>query len=702
MPSKEYLESLEALNKVKPQIRVPIVPGMSVRKKKDSYDTIPVIRIHYSADPDRDPKTKTGQLWRKKKRGEYSSQADWDREMEIIDGAGGGERIYAEILSTHFKKIVITDPTWQPGKTWKLISGFDYGKTNPTSALDARVDHDGKIYFVGEYYQPGKDIGGHAPTLLGWNAFMACEDVMCDPSIFNKTMEQRDTKKAISVADIYYECGITNLRPFIGNRSDIAFEQRLKMHWNNLDEKEPTIRIWCPGLTEIPDRPVYGQHDGCPSLLWEMSNIRRVKLTATQLMTQNPSEQIVDKDNHAHDCIAEHTCIATLRGSVPIELVKIGDKVLTRLGWRRVEAAWFVRRANVLRVQLSNGRSLDCTPDHRILVDGKFIPASELKYGMMLTCTKASTVHLRLGLGWESISTAIRKARTRTSERTSGMVASISTRLSGFLSTSSRFPLATSCTTPTQTLSTMSRITLWPSLTMNIDASMPDVRTSTICVRSVLKDVSELKSGIALQRDAHGTANTPARLAVRCWTKFARSAANLFRTKTDERAIPSVQLIAEQLGVIATGLMSRFGRALIVGTRSLATATLRLVFARAFVQVRIVGIQPVETAVSTYDLTVEGAHEFCAGGILVHNCKKYIVMTLPEPTAKTTEQRIQEAIKDRVEVGDVTNAMRIAQDVRQQIAEEEEPASFANRFAVNEPTSFKPARMGSRFGGRRR
>lgn len=384
MPSKEYLESLEALNKVKPQIRVPIVPGMSVRKKKDSYDTIPVIRIHYSADPDRDPKTKTGQLWRKKKRGEYSSQADWDREMEIIDGAGGGERIYAEILSTHFKKIVITDPTWQPGKTWKLISGFDYGKTNPTSALDARVDHDGKIYFVGEYYQPGKDIGGHAPTLLGWNAFMACEDVMCDPSIFNKTMEQRDTKKAISVADIYYECGITNLRPFIGNRSDIAFEQRLKMHWNNLDEKEPTIRIWCPGLTEIPDRPVYGQHDGCPSLLWEMSNIRRVKLTATQLMTQNPSEQIVDKDNHAHDA------------------------------------------------------------------------------------------------------------------------------------------------------------------------------------------------------------------------------------------------------------------------------------------------------------------------------KKYIVMTLPEPTAKTTEQRIQEAIKDRVEVGDVTNAMRIAQDVRQQIAEEEEPASFANRFAVNEPTSFKPARMGSRFGGRRR
>ena len=132
MASKEYSESMEQLEKVKPQVRVPIVPGMSVRKK---ISGIPIIRIHYSADPDRDPKTKAGQAWRKTKRGEYSSQADWDREMEIIDAAGGGERIYVEIISTHFKKIVITDPTWRPGKTWNPIGGFDYGKNKPDRKL---------------------------------------------------------------------------------------------------------------------------------------------------------------------------------------------------------------------------------------------------------------------------------------------------------------------------------------------------------------------------------------------------------------------------------------------------------------------------------------------------------------------------------------------------------------------------------------
>jgi hypothetical protein len=58
----------------------------------------------------------------------------------------------------------------------------------------------------------------------------------------------------------------------------------------------------CPGITEIPDRPNYGLHPwGCPNFLWEMANIRRVQYTATQLMLRNPSEGIVDKNNHLHD-----------------------------------------------------------------------------------------------------------------------------------------------------------------------------------------------------------------------------------------------------------------------------------------------------------------------------------------------------------------------------------------------------------------
>ena len=40
--------------------------------------------------------------------------ASWDREMEIVDQAGGGELVFADTLITYWKKIVIEDPRWQP------------------------------------------------------------------------------------------------------------------------------------------------------------------------------------------------------------------------------------------------------------------------------------------------------------------------------------------------------------------------------------------------------------------------------------------------------------------------------------------------------------------------------------------------------------------------------------------------------------
>jgi hypothetical protein len=264
-----------------------------LRRKKNG---VPVLTINYKADP-----TRRSTEWFATERAKYTSQSDWDREQEIIDEAGGGERLYAEILTKYFHKIVITDRNWRPGSTWTIMPGFDHGKTNPTAAEVAYIDHDGTIYFCGEYYMPGLEVWQHAPQLQELSGFCVAEDVMADPSIFDKTMQQRDGK-AVAVADLYADQGITNLRPFRGNRSDVAFEQRLKQHWANLDEREPTVKFVCPGISEIPDRPSYGLHpNGCPNLLWEMANIRRVQFTATQLMLRNPSEAIVDKNNHAHD-----------------------------------------------------------------------------------------------------------------------------------------------------------------------------------------------------------------------------------------------------------------------------------------------------------------------------------------------------------------------------------------------------------------
>ncbi len=69
------------------------------------------------------------------------------------------------------------------------------------------------------------------------------------------------------------------------------------MHWANLDEREPTIKIVCRSYSE---RPQPGLHNwDCPNLLWELMRTRREKLSAQQLLTRNVSEGMVGKDNHA-------------------------------------------------------------------------------------------------------------------------------------------------------------------------------------------------------------------------------------------------------------------------------------------------------------------------------------------------------------------------------------------------------------------
>jgi hypothetical protein len=63
--------------------------------------------------------------------------------------------------------------------------------------------------------------------------------------------------------------------------------------------RPPTLKIVCRKYSEAPQ---YGLHNwDSPNLLWEVMRLRKKKLTAIQLMTRNPTEAIVDKDNHAFD-----------------------------------------------------------------------------------------------------------------------------------------------------------------------------------------------------------------------------------------------------------------------------------------------------------------------------------------------------------------------------------------------------------------
>jgi hypothetical protein len=299
-------KAVEATKSLPSQSAVEIRRGMHLRRTRGG---IPVVRLHYSVIPARDPKLHPE--WRLAERKTYTSQAAWDREQEIIDEAGGGELVFADALITHWKKIVIEDPKWRPDPNWRAEGGFDHGKTNPTVLERCYADYNGTFYLCGEYYVPGKEVWQHAPALAEMPDIRKLSTTFADPTIFDAIMQQSNqnqptqagkaAERARSINELYIEQGVELFSPFFGDRSDISFAQRLLLHWSNLEEREPTVKIVCRNYIE---KPVPGLHPwDCPNLLWELMRTRRVKLTAQQLLSRNTSEAIVDKDNHARDAM---------------------------------------------------------------------------------------------------------------------------------------------------------------------------------------------------------------------------------------------------------------------------------------------------------------------------------------------------------------------------------------------------------------
>ena len=119
-------------------------------------------------------------------------------------------------------------------------------------------------------------------------------------------------------------------------------------HWMNLDQQEPTLKIVCPERSRDIAKPRFGLHnEGCPNLLWELRRTRRAESTPSQLAAKNPTEKIIDKDNHLRDCLkyllltmpnpAEKTWqMKTTEDIAP--LVEAGDFTSARVRYLQIKA----------------------------------------------------------------------------------------------------------------------------------------------------------------------------------------------------------------------------------------------------------------------------------------------------------------------------------------------------------------------------
>jgi hypothetical protein len=299
-------EAYAELALLPPQERIEISRGVGLRFKANG---IPVVSIHYSADPKRDPETEEGMRWYTEAKKTYSSEGAWAREQEMDDNAGGGELLLAPTLQKYRDSIIISDPDWMPDPRWDCVEGFDHGKTNATCLLKAYIDFEGCIYLCGEYYnyrrefKPGiepwaNEIWQNVDMLNGLHSIGKPRWCMADPSLFYDKEAQKDGTFA-EINDVYRKQGVKFLSKYEGERSDLTLVSRIMERWARLDEFQPMLKIVCRNYT-AKRQPGLHPFD-CPNLLWELYRVKRAELSDRQLMTRNPVESIIDKDNHARD-----------------------------------------------------------------------------------------------------------------------------------------------------------------------------------------------------------------------------------------------------------------------------------------------------------------------------------------------------------------------------------------------------------------
>jgi len=68
-------------------------------------------------------------------------------------------------------------------------------------------------------------------------------------------------------------------------------------------------------------------------------------------------------------CLVAGTKIQTVKGSVPIESIQVGDKVRTMFGYSYVTDTFCFNDKEVFEMELEDGEIVKCSADHKFLVD---------------------------------------------------------------------------------------------------------------------------------------------------------------------------------------------------------------------------------------------------------------------------------------------------------------------------------------------
>lgn len=256
----------------------------------DHYRTkmgLHVVRVHYTADPEKDPANPHGKKWFDEAIVGYPGGTQcsaWREEMEIDWDAAGGELVFPVLQELSGK--IICDPFEIP-TDWKVFGSFDYGHRNPASFHIYAMDFDDTVYTVWEMYGSGLGYREQAELIRACPYYDRLAFLpIADPSIFAHTQQSENEVK--SIAQLFVELPPQLQIIFVPamKGGDITTAEKIKSNlWADLDKEDPRWKIFST----------------CKWQIWELKKLRYADWSSTQMEFKNQREKIIDKDNHAWD-----------------------------------------------------------------------------------------------------------------------------------------------------------------------------------------------------------------------------------------------------------------------------------------------------------------------------------------------------------------------------------------------------------------
>lgn len=263
---------------------LPVPHGMKAwHNRKNDFV---VLACGYYADQEK----RSEEWWREATKNLRPDQVE--REILINFDSRGGEKVFP-YLEREPHKFVKPHTNYRDGdhwkipKHWRIIAGLDYGGRNPTSIHFYAIDDSGDWHSIWEHYEPSHYIN-IAEVLKTHPLWPRVIKTVCDPSIFKKDQNKfKDHQEVIvSIGELLQEEGVYNLER--ANNDRIAGLERVKQMFNQL-----------PGVDDCPTR-LYISED-CPHQYTELSRLVYKEETTTQLLNNNPSEDVVKKNDHSYD-----------------------------------------------------------------------------------------------------------------------------------------------------------------------------------------------------------------------------------------------------------------------------------------------------------------------------------------------------------------------------------------------------------------